>query len=122
MIGSDYQRDGDLEEPAWFGMRAGQGELPPLASFIYTFYLPLAYSAARSSYFFHAQAHVPAQPPPPLENARLSSTYEDQERAGGPGAPARQRTQAGIGKAGLPRITICPAQTWPDSSRAESQL
>jgi len=102
------------------GMACG-GELPPAASIIYTFFLPLAIQQQGAANFFHAQAHVPAQPSPPLEDARLSSTDEDQERAGGPGAPPRQRTQAGIGKAGLPRITTCPAQAWPELTRAEKQ-
>lgn len=64
--------------------------------------------------FFHAQAHVPAQPSPPLEDARLSPTNEDEERAGGPVAPSRQRTQAGFGEAGLPRITILSGAPGPD--------
>ena len=36
----------------------------------------------RSLGLFHAETHIPAEPSPPLEDARFSYSYEDQERTG----------------------------------------
>ena len=44
----------------------------------------------------HAEAHVPAQPSSPFEDARVSHQDEDEERAGGAVTSARQGTQAGV--------------------------
>src|SRR5882762_7339431 len=51
---------------------------------------------------FHAQAHIPAQPSSPLEDARISNADEDQGRPRGDFAPARQGPQAGVSEARLP--------------------
>ena len=61
---------------------------------------------------FHAQAHVPAQPSSPLEDARVSQQNEDQERTSSVGAPARQGTQASLGEAGIPRIASPAHAVW----------
>jgi hypothetical protein len=51
---------------------------------------------------FHAQAHIPAQPSSPLEDARISYADEDQGRPSGNFATARQGPQARVGEARLP--------------------
>ena len=50
----------------------------------------------------HAQAHFPAQPAPPLEDARISHPDENQGRPCRHLAPPRQGPQAGVSKARLP--------------------
>jgi hypothetical protein len=54
---------------------------------------------------FDAEAHIPTQPSSPLKDARISFSHEDQERAGGVVAPARQGTQARLGKGWPPRVS-----------------
>jgi ribonuclease P protein component len=54
------------------------------------------------------EAHVPAEPPSPLEDTRVSAPHENQERTGGTVAPAREGTQTRLGKARVPRIDRQP--------------
>jgi hypothetical protein len=56
----------------------------------------------RGAATFHAEAHVPAQPASPLEDARISHPDEDEERTSGALAPARQGSQARFGEARVP--------------------
>jgi hypothetical protein len=42
---------------------------------------------------FHAQTYIPAEPSPPLKDARLSHPYEDQERTRRDFAAPRQGAQ-----------------------------
>jgi len=52
----------------------------------------------------NAEAHIPTQPSSPFQDARVSFSYEDQERTRGDFPPSRQGTQARLGKTGLPRV------------------
>ncbi len=54
-------------------------------------------SSSSGAVIFHAQAHIPAQPSSPLEDARISYADEDQGRPRGDFAAARQGPQAGVG-------------------------
>ena len=53
---------------------------------------------------FDAQAYIPTQPPPPLEDAWLPHAYEDQGWSGCAVAPSRQGTAPCLRVAGLPRL------------------
>ncbi len=54
--------------------------------------------------YLDAEAHVSTKPPEAEQDPRVPHADEDQIRAGGVVAPSRQRTQAGFGKARLPRV------------------
>jgi hypothetical protein len=58
----------------------------------------------RSVGFFHAETHIPAEPPPPLEGARLSHAHEDEAGPRGHLPAPGQRAQAGFCKARISRI------------------
>jgi hypothetical protein len=53
---------------------------------------------------FDAQAYLPTQPPPPLQDAWLPLAYEDQGWRGCAVAPSRQGTAPCLRVAGLPRL------------------
>src|SRR5579862_5222362 len=73
-----------------------------LLALIYTSHSLSKRLSSSGAAIFHAQAHIPAQPSSPLEDARISYADEDQGRPGGDFAPARQGPQAGVGEARLP--------------------
>src|SRR5947207_12541731 len=54
---------------------------------------------------FNAEAHVPAQPSPSLQDARFSYTNENKEWTSRAVTAARQRAQACLRKARIPRVT-----------------
>src|SRR5271166_2173173 len=60
---------------------------------------------------FNAEAHIPTQPSSPLKDARISFSHEDQERAGGAVAPARQGAQARLREGWPPRVNHPPRRT-----------
>jgi len=63
----------------------------------------------------HAEAHIPAEPSPPLQDARLPCPHENQGRAGSARATPRQGTKARLGEAGFPRVVT--AAMVPEVSR-----
>ena len=71
-------------------------------------YLPFALTLSRESgaAIFHAQAYIPTQPAQAKQEARLSHAYEDPGRPEGDFPPPRQRTEAGLGEAWLPRVAF----------------
>ena len=84
------------------GVLAGGRGLPACArSFILLIRFQRDFRSSGAA-IFHAQAHIPAQPSSPLEDARISDADEDQGRPRGDLAPARQGPQAGVGEARLP--------------------
>ena len=54
---------------------------------------------------FNAEAHVPAQPSPPFQDARFSYTNENKEWTSRSVTTARQRAQACFRQARIPRVT-----------------
>jgi len=71
-------------------------------------YLPFALTLSKESgaAIFHAQAYIPTQPAQAKQKARLSHAYEDPGRPEGDFPPARQRTEAGLREAWLPRVAF----------------
>ena len=65
---------------------------------------------------FHAQAHIPAQSAPSVQDARFSHADEDQEWTAGSFAPTRQGAQARLCGPWLPRLTRPPAYATPVSA------
>ena len=55
---------------------------------------------------FHAKAHISTQPSSPLQGARLSHAYEDQERSRSAVPPAREGPHACLSVCGPPRLII----------------
>ncbi len=55
---------------------------------------------------FHAEAHISAQSPQPVKNARLPQPHENEERRRGAVAQARQGPQACFRQRGLPRLDL----------------
>jgi len=80
---------------AWLGFAR-------LTALIYTSHSLSKRLSSSGAAIFHAQAHIPAQPSSPLEDARISYADEDQGRPRGDFAKARQGPQAGVGEARLP--------------------
>jgi hypothetical protein len=70
---------------------------------IYSKFAQFNFLPVRSA-VFDAEAHIPTQPSSPLKDARISFSHEDQERAGGAVAPARQGTQARLREGWPPRV------------------
>ena len=101
----DGQSDKDPGIPTRVRSESGcqrRARLPPMeVSFILSD-CPTA-KVSRSA-IVHAETHIPAEPSPPLQDAWVSGSYEDQGRAGGAGATPRQGTKARLGEAGLPRV------------------
>jgi len=64
----------------------------------------------------HAEAHIPAEPSPPLQDARVPCPHENQGRAGSACATPRQGTKARLGETGLPRV-VAAAMARPEVSR-----
>ena len=85
-------------------LRTPPGRLLLLSCSGILFICPSGYFSHKRSSPFHAEAYVPTEPAPPLKDARVSQPDEDQERARGTGASARQGTQAGLGQTGLPGV------------------
>jgi ribonuclease P protein component len=71
-------------------------------------YLRFALTLSRESgaAIFHAQAYIPTQPAQAKQEARVSHAYEDPGRPEGDFPPPRQRTEAGLGEAWLPRVAF----------------
>ncbi len=70
---------------------------------LYSRFAQFNFALVRSA-VFDAEAHIPTQPSSPLKDARISFSHEDQERAGGAVAPARQGTQARLREGWPPRV------------------
>ena len=80
--------------------------LPLVPSLLYTRWF------LERSAIVHAEAHIPTQPAPPFEDARLPPADEDPGRTQGAVAPPGPRAQAGLGQPGLPGLAgrrPCPA-------------
>jgi hypothetical protein len=80
---------------AWLGFAR-------LTALIYTSHSLSKRLSSSGAAIFHAQAHIPAQPSSPLEDARISYADEDQGRPRRDFAQARQGPQAGVGEARFP--------------------
>src|SRR5262249_50883968 len=94
-------------QPRSLGHRAGLGccsSATEAGSFI-LFVCPAQQNLSRSL-GLNAQTHVPAQPASPIQDARFSHSYEDQERKGRIVPPPRQGAEARFREARLPRIGI----------------
>lgn len=70
---------------------------------VYFWFALSNFSLVRSA-VSNAEAHIPTQPSSPVEDARISFSYEDQERPGGDFPPSCQGTQARCRKAWFPRV------------------
>jgi hypothetical protein len=79
--------------------------LSPALSFI-LFICLTSILRIRGAPFFHAQAHIPTQPPQTCQEARIPQPHEDQERSGGSFASSRQGAQTRIREAWLSRVVF----------------
>jgi hypothetical protein len=70
---------------------------------VYFWFALSNFSLVRSA-VSNAEAHIPTQPSSSFQDARVSFSYEDQERTCGDFPPSRQGAQARLRKAGLPRV------------------
>ncbi len=79
-----------LAKSEWRTGRSGCNalRLPPSVPDRYTFGLPTDILSLVRSAVTNAEAHIPTQPSSPLKDARISFSYEDQERSRGVVPPA----------------------------------
>jgi ribonuclease P protein component len=92
--------------------------LPPPRHLYSSFALTL--STESGAAIFHAQAYIPTQPAQAKQEAWISRAHEDPGRQKGNFPPPRQRAEAGLREARLPRVAFLVPLTYTVDSLSRS--